>query len=434
MSTQPPRIVVAGAGLAGLIAAAELVRGGARVTVLDGAGHAGGRAHTTEDDGFLRNLGPHAVFRRGELASTLRRLGITIPGRAPNLAAARVRMGSDTLGGTALVPLLRPLPRLLRQVPEPGATVTAWLDGAGLRDRERSLVQTMIRTATYVHVPDVQDAAAAHQQLRRSIGGVAYVHHGWVTLVDALVRQVVDAGGEVHRSRAVRKVHLADDAVAGVELADGSDLPADGVVLAVGSPRDAGRLLGGEVGAALRMRDDVPVRVATLDLALDGGTARRGRTSVPAQLFGGGDDPRYWLVQSRYARLVPGDGEVVHVTRYLAPGERGDARTRADLEAWADEIAPGWRARVRHARSLMNMTVAHALPLAATGGLAGRVPVRTPIRGLALAGDGVGPVGQLADAAAASAVSAAATLLDDLASTPAPGRGGAAAHVPARQR
>ncbi|MTV24766.1 FAD-dependent oxidoreductase [Nitriliruptoraceae bacterium ZYF776] len=364
MSTDPARIVVVGAGLAGLIAAAELARAGTRVTVLDGAGHPGGRAHTTVDDGVRRNLGPHAVFRSGELAATLRRLGVPVAGRAPNLAAARVRMGPDTLGGIALGRLLRPLPRLLRHVPEPGTSVTEWLDGTRLEGRERSLVQTMIRTATYAHAPDVQDAVAAHQQLRRSVGGVVYVHHGWGTLVDALVRVVADAGGEVHRSRAVRRVHLADDVVAGVELDDGRDLPADGVVLAVGSARD-----------------DLPVRVATLDLALDAAPRTDRRSRVPAQLFGGGDDPRYWLVQSRYARLVPDDGEVVHVTRYLAPGERGDARTRDDLEAWADEVAPGWRARVRHARSLMNMTVAHVLPLAATGGLAGRVPVRTPVTG-----------------------------------------------------
>jgi phytoene dehydrogenase-like protein len=408
-ATSPPRIVVVGAGLAGLIAAVEAARAGAEVTVLDGAGYLGGRAHTTCADGFARNLGPHAVYRRGELARTLRRLGVAIPGAVPRLDKARLRLRGEVVGGARLARLSLPLPRLLARRPDPGATVTAWLDGAGLTDDQRAVVQAGIRTATYVHAPDVQDAVSAHAQLRRGAAGVTYVHGGWSTLVDGVSAEVANAGGRVRRSAAVRTVHHDRDGVHSVALSDGSELPADGVVVAVGGPRDAARLLAGDLAAELAGREDLPARMATLDVTLD-----RAPRRWPAQVFGDGDDPRYWLVQSRFAHIAPEDGDVVHVARYLAPGERADAHTRADLEALFDEVQPGWRARVRDARFLPNMTVVHALPLAAHGGLADRAPVTTGVPGLALAGDSFGAVGQLADAAAASAVTATATVLADL--------------------
>jgi phytoene dehydrogenase-like protein len=403
-----PRVLVVGAGLAGLIAALHLARQGVSVTVLEAAGHPGGRAHTTTEDGFRRNLGPHAVFRRGALARELRRLDVPVPGRPPNLARARVLRDGGPLAGRRVARAALALPRLLAAPPPTGMSVTAWLDDRPLDDLQRSLVQAFIRTATYAQAPDLQDADAAHAQLRLAVGGVTYVHGGWGTLVHGLLRQLARHGGAVHRSVPVRRI-LHGDRVHGVLLADGSELYADAVVLATGGPREAGRLLDGEVGARLRGRPGVPARMATLDVAL----ARLPRPGPP-QVLGDGRDPRYWLAQSCTADLAPGEGAVVHVARYLAPDERADRDTRRDLESLFDDVQPGWRRRVRQVRFLPNMTVTHALVLATTGGLRGRVPVATEIRGLALAGDAVGAHGQLADAAAASAVAASISVLHDL--------------------
>jgi phytoene dehydrogenase-like protein len=403
-----PRVLVVGAGLAGLIAAVDLARCGLSVTVLDAAGHEGGRASTTVEDGFRRNLGPHALYRRGALARELRRLQVPAPGRSPNPARARVLRDGSPLARRRVARAALALPRVLASPPEVGMSVTDWLDGRPLDDLQRSLVQAAIRTATYAQAPDLQDAGAAHGQLRLAAGGVTYVHGGWGRLVDGLLRQLSRHGGGVRRSAPVRQV-LHGDRVRGVLLADGSELPADAVVVATGGARDAARLLDGEVGARLGDRADVPVRMATLDVAL----SRLPRPGPP-QVLGDGADPRYWLAQSRYADLAPGEGAVVHVARYLAPGERADRDTRRDLESLFDDLQPGWRPLVRHVRFLPNMTVTHALPLAATGGLHGRAPVATEVGGLVLAGDAVGAHGQLADAAAASAVAAATRVRHDL--------------------
>jgi hypothetical protein len=98
------------------------------------------------------------------------------------------------------------------------------------------------------------------------------------------------------------------------------------------------------------------------------------------------------------------------VARYLRPGETGD---RAALEALADLMQPGWRDALVHARFLPAMTVVPWLPIAESGGLAGRPPVVHPtIPGLYFAGDWIGNEGQLADGAFASARRAAATVLE----------------------
>jgi glycerophosphoryl diester phosphodiesterase len=56
--------------------AARLVERGRRVLLLEARSEPGGRARTTDSDGFLLNEGPHALYRQGEGMAVLRELGI----------------------------------------------------------------------------------------------------------------------------------------------------------------------------------------------------------------------------------------------------------------------------------------------------------------------------------------------------------------------
>lgn len=417
MSSTSPQVIVVGAGIAGLVAGVEACRRGMDPIVMDGSGRAGGLAHTTRRGEFARNLGPHAVYDAGILSETLQEFGVGVPGQGPDLTRSQVL--HDAAGGTLSSESLlsAPIGELLDHPPSSGATVDRWLADLPLDDRQRSLARTLLRTVTYANAPRLQDAASARLQLEIAVHGVTYVDRGWGTLVDGLRATFLEQGGRLRIGVPVASVCHDSHGVAGVVLADGTEHDADGVIVAVGGPAKAGALLHGPVGQRLLDRRDVPVRMASLDVALD-----RWPQEWPAQVFGAGDDPRYWLEQSRFVDLAPKDGGVVHVARYLAPGETADRTTRADLETLFDTVRPGWRRHVRHARFLPNLTVSHALPLAASGGLAGRAPVAPGVRGLALAGDGFGAVGQLADAAAASAREAVRTVVADLdtASTRAP--------------
>jgi 2-polyprenyl-6-methoxyphenol hydroxylase-like FAD-dependent oxidoreductase len=80
--------VVVGGGLVGLTAANALAGEGCKMTLLEQSEHLGGRATTQQDRGYLLNLGPHALHQGGVAAQTLRRWGIPIHGKPPDVSSA----------------------------------------------------------------------------------------------------------------------------------------------------------------------------------------------------------------------------------------------------------------------------------------------------------------------------------------------------------
>jgi phytoene dehydrogenase-like protein len=157
------------------------------------------------------------------------------------------------------------------------------------------------------------------------------------------------------------------------------------------------------------------MRAACLDLALE-------RLPRPQQRFALDlDDALYFSVHSAAARLGPEGVAVVHVMKYLqSEANESPESHQAELETLLDRVQPGWRSHVITQRYLPSMTVAFDIPRASDGGLLGRPSAEVANRpGVLLAGDWVGPAGQLADASAASAERAAHLALAALAGTPA---------------
>jgi phytoene dehydrogenase-like protein len=174
-------------------------------------------------------------------------------------------------------------------------------------------------------------------------------------------------------------------------------------------PQAAARLLSGAeahtVGAWAAAA--VPVKAACLDLGL-----RRLPRPRHRAVFGV-PRPLYASVHSATARLAPAGGAVLHLARYLGPEPHPAPRdVAAELEAFGDDVQPGWRDEVQQRRLYPSLTVAHSLPLATAGGLAGRPgPALPGATGLYVAGDWVGQEGLLADASLASARAAAQAIL-----------------------
>jgi phytoene dehydrogenase-like protein len=412
------RTFVIGGGLAGLTAAATLARAGRSVTVLEAAEHIGGRARTRKRDGFTLNLGPHALYRAGGGAATLRRLGVRPHGRMPRIHRAGVLTGdqvrpafghlrTDTTQRSAVVRLLTGLSAEAAAELN-GISAATWLESALDDPAARAVAASVLRTATYTGDHSLLDAGSAARQLRAAALGVLYLHDGWSTLVDGLADVIRAAGGMI-RTRAVVTAVEHDRTVRSVRLADGTTLGADAAVVAVNDPRRAAGLLDGP--GAMTVADaaapTVPVRVAHLDLALRPLPAPR----YPNVL--GLDEPVYLTVQSDVARMAPPDGAAIHVARYLSPGEE-DGDHRASLEHTLDVAQPGWRDHVVDARYVPRSMVTgdHARP--ATRGPADRPPVGVAgVDGLAVAGDWIGPTGTLADASIISGQAAAWALMAD---------------------
>jgi protoporphyrinogen oxidase len=81
-------VIVVGSGLSGLTAAvyAYAARGRGRVLVLERSSRLGGRAATTDRQGYRFNIGAHALYREGATAKMLSELAVPFTAAAPSLS------------------------------------------------------------------------------------------------------------------------------------------------------------------------------------------------------------------------------------------------------------------------------------------------------------------------------------------------------------
>jgi phytoene dehydrogenase-like protein len=411
-------LVIVGGGLGGLAAAALAARAGLSVVVLEKATEPGGRAATTEKQGFSLNLGAHALYRGGPACAVLDELGVAYAGREPPTSGGYALLGgafhtlptgflslvsTDVCGLAAKLEFAKLLGTLARldTAAEDRVTVTAWLERTLKSPGARALVAAFFRVSTYGGDADAMSAGAALAQLQHAFKhNVLYLDHGWRTLVDGLRRAAEAAGATILTGAKATSVNTVGHLVTGVTLADGTKIQARAVILAV-SPAAASALLPASVELAAYAKELVPVRVSCLDVALASLPHRRALFAL------GVDRPLYASVHTASARLAPAGGAVVHLLNY-APS--GDARAdEAELAALLDRLQPGWRDVLVEKRFLPSMIATNALVTAARGGLAGRPGHEVPgVAGLYLAGDWVGPTGMLADAALAGARAAVA--------------------------
>ena len=87
-------VIVVGGGLAGLAAGVTATAGGAGTLVLE-AEALGGRARTHAQQGFVFNLGAHALYLGGAGWKVLSELGARVAGRKPPLARYKARVGGE---------------------------------------------------------------------------------------------------------------------------------------------------------------------------------------------------------------------------------------------------------------------------------------------------------------------------------------------------
>lgn len=409
-------VVVVGAGLAGLVAAVDAAGPGRRVVLVD-AHRPGGRAATTSREGFSFNQGPHALYNGGHARRVLTRLQVPLDGGSPAVSATMLRRAGRlapapvrprTLVSSRLLSVRgrAQFARLLGGIARVDAaelanqSVASWLRGRGLRPDAAALVRTFIRLSTYGDDLDRLSADAAVAQVQLASGeGVTYLDGGWQRLVDALLAIAETRGVGLHTGHGVATITADRDrwrVVAGPQA-----WSSGAVVVAAGTPAAARRLLPVDPGWGGL---GPPATVACLDLGL--------RRPPPVRLVLGVDDPVYLSTHAPPADLAPPGGAVVQLLRY---GATTSAADKPLLERLAHDagITAG---DVVVERFLHRMVVTGAVPVPERGGLAGRPPVVVRgAPGLFVAGDWVGPVGMLADAAVASGEAAAAAALDHLA-------------------
>lgn len=410
-SNQEFDIAVVGGGISGLVTGLTAAEFGATTVIIDA--HAlGGRARTTDRDGFLLNTGPHALFLRGHLQQFLAARGLSPSGNAPPGKRVRLlRHGQlQTMGlspiGIVTTSVLRPRSKvraasLFARLPRMKTNQfvgVPWQEFLGNEaDDVAGLLATIVRTATYVNAPERFDAGAALDQLKLALAGVRYVDGGWHTIVDSLTTAFESHGGTVVTGQPVSSIVAGDTVTIETSL---TSISAKAVILAGLAPDTVGRI----VNSGIPDQAGSSVRAAVLDLALN---------RVHDGVVFGIDEPLYLSPHGPTARLCPAGCGLVSLMRYVPDGDvvqAEDGGNELDLNRLvrlAEQVGISSNDIVDQ-RYLHRLVVAHGFPEAGGGGMDGRPTIDSlGIDRVLVAGDWIGPNGQLADASSASGESAA---------------------------
>ena len=401
---------IVGGGIAGLISAAHLARAGARVNLFESASALGGRARTREVNGYFLNQGPHAVYLGGAFHRELMRLGVPVSGKRTQASNPQglwrgrlhsLPQGAASLLTTSLFNAGEKLTymRVVKGIAD-GATGSGtfaeWMDTQKLTPRLRASLEALARVTSYTNAPDMVSASAMLDQIRLGLKGVMYVDAGWASLVSGLADVAREAGVMLRSAARVERV-LVEGRSSRLVLADGAEHVGDATILAV-APIEAAAMAPAVASLKTEAAEARAIRANCLDLALS------HWPDEARQFVLGIDQPLYLSLHSVAAKLAPDGGAVVHIARYMAPGETLGGDAISELEALADLAIPGWRALEVKRQELRGMVVSNAVVRAdrARPDVAlGDAP------GLFIAGDWVGSEGMISDASAASAVKAA---------------------------
>ncbi|MEM7334602.1 MAG: NAD(P)/FAD-dependent oxidoreductase [Chloroflexota bacterium] len=413
MSDIKSDVIVIGGGLAGLTTAVYLAQAGKKVTLVEKARRLGGRASSTEKEGFVFNQGPHAIYVQGAGHAILKELGVPFNGKKPmtvkkSWGALNGRL--HLLPGDALsffqtellnkggrfaimkffLALMQAKPELLTD-----QTAQTWLDAQITHPNLRKIMEMLGRVATYTNQPEQVSANMWVQQLQFALQkNVVYIDGGWQTLVAGLRSAAKTAGVQfVTSERATAVTESATHAT--VTLAGGDSWTTHRVVMTT-DPKNVAELLPNHPLAQKWAETAVPVRAAMFDVGLK--TLPNPNRLLAFDL----EKPYYLSTHSNFAKLAPENSHLIHVMKYLAPDEPGQG-VRDELKAFLSFVQPGWQDHLIYSRALPEMTVTHWLPTVENGGINGRPPIQIPGRQrLFLAGDWVGSEGWLADASFAS--------------------------------
>lgn len=418
----PAQVIVIGGGIAGLTAACYLARAGVEVRLFERASNLGGHAASQREDGWIWNRGAHALYTGGAASWAFHELGVSycfntpkatfvfdhgrfwpLPASLPTLLRARLAP-RDTFA------LMRFFAALLKVEAQSLASVSvqAWLEQTVRQPKIRALFAGVARPFVYSAALDLVSAEVFVDKLQRALRHpLHYIEGGWQSLVDSLHQQAVRAGVQIKTGTRIDSIEQEQGRVVGVRLADGGFLPAAALVIAT-RPNEAVKLLGRH-GAALQtaLQACVPAHIACLDVALTGLPAPKHPICFDLQ------QPRFLTTQSLYIQTAPAGGTMISTFKQLDPREPNDARTnQRDLEALIDAVQPHWRSAEVKRQFLPQIEAVGALPLASTGGFAGRPTSHaTGLANCYLAGDWVGEEGFLVDASVASARQAAQQML-----------------------
>jgi phytoene desaturase len=418
MSSSSPEhdIVVIGAGVGGLVAAARLVLRGHRPLLVEASDRLGGRFSTIEKDGFLLPTGAVAVETAGPFWDTFGELGIDPGLRVPDPPVLIHVRGRDLRPGAAVWQhMIKRVTKSAGRVAEGIAqgrssdieeelTLEEWARRYTRSKTVLSLFQSLAASIFTVNADELP-AGVFFRNLRETGGykRFGFAPHGNAAVADALAAAIVERGGRVERGVTITNVTVDADRVVGVNgvAADGSALrwAARAVISNVGPRNTAKLLVGSRAEAAFNRRVRDVQTTSMLALAF---SAREEIVPHPG-IWAFTDTERLCNLANLSAtcpELAP-PGRTLYEA-YSAPRPSVGGAYDADaerllLEADLRRLIPGFRS----AETVLFKAMRGDLTPAQQARPGYDLDVRTPLPNLVEVGDGVKPYGWIGTTACA---------------------------------
>ena len=248
MMSQKWDIILVGAGIGGLTAAAYLAKAGLRVLVLDRNPHPGGTAYAYHRKGFSFPMGPLGFSHPEFIQETLNNLEV---GENLNLSRVHYRLRAFDLD----IPISLPFDEMVKELTK---IFPSEAEGLGKFFENLMVMNSSPHFST--HEPkDISASDYLHHfvkdwRLRRILGsigtrepysglpllvamwnlicnrGIWYPKEGMQSFCDRLVRAVKRNSGEIRLGAEVAKIRIGKEKVLGVTLKDGFEMNSELII------------------------------------------------------------------------------------------------------------------------------------------------------------------------------------------------------------
>ena len=350
------RVIVIGAGLAGLATAMEASVRGHHVVVLDQRPTIGGRASSELRDDFPIGYGPHFLLKKGPLHRMVLKVSRMKPSTLP-LRPHRIELVGQGM--------LQPRAPMMSAVSYRRAV------------RKYEISHPSIRHAEHFSSWGMGSEVRSKALLQSKLLGLK---EGWSGLIGRLAVTLDEVGVPIETGAKVTQIERNK-----VHLADGRHIETDVIILACGYRRSK------------QLLPDIPecklLRVSTIDVALD---------STPL-----GDKQAILDIKNSIAlydlkQIHPGIVASGSLLSAICFSDKSKEQRMELLDSFLDQRAPGWRSHILHDRRQEQVTVA----------VLGTRPTHDSVvkRGILLAGAWVESEHILSDGAVASARLAAESI------------------------
>jgi phytoene dehydrogenase-like protein len=225
-------VLVIGAGIGGLCAAARLAHAGTRVLLVERSDRVGGRASTVEVEGFKINTGAVAIEVGGAMEQTFTDVGAALELRVPdpaNVFRIKGRTVNPTRGGWAMVldQITKRGAKLLTQLgsaregelPQEEITLEQWLSKATSNETAHRLFRNLAAAIFAVNSDEIPARAFLTYFMQKgAFKRFGFHPEGTIGVCRPLAEATVRDGGELWLDSEVTALHSADGRVTGATV------------------------------------------------------------------------------------------------------------------------------------------------------------------------------------------------------------------------